>query len=123
MGGRYGPDMGKVAGRVGATLRAAVVGLRRAAGLDADLADWWVETVEIRDVAVGDRIEETVWLVGSAVPTTGTVVQVGRDGDDAVLIVALDSRLPRLSGTVKEIEVRRPAEQWVKRLRRRDAAT
>ena len=114
--------MGNVARRVGATLRASVA-LKRAVGFDPDVADWWIETVEIGNVAVGDRIEDTFWAMGSAAPTTGTVVQVARDGDDVVLMVALDSALPRLSGTVKEIEVRRPAEQWVKRLRRRHAAT
>jgi len=115
--------MGNIWQGAGTTLRASVIALQRADGPDPDLADWWVETVEVRDVVAGDRIEETLWAVGSAAPRTGTVIQVDRDGDDVVLIVALDTPLPRLSGTFKEIEVRRPAEQWVKRLRRRHAKT
>jgi hypothetical protein len=87
--------------------------------LPSEDSQWWVETIDIKDVKVGDRLEETIWDVGSAFPMTGTVIRRDVSEGNVVLLVSLDHPVARLSGTLREIEVRRPPEQWVKRLRRR----
>lgn len=77
----------------------------------------WIETVDIVDVGVGDRLEETVWAIGRAVTVTGTVTRVTIQNGSVALSVSLDRPVTRLTGTVKEINVERPPGQWVKRLK------
>lgn len=79
----------------------------------------WLETVDVEEIRIGDHIQETVWSIMQTAEATGRVIQIQQTDQAITLVVALDRRVPRFSGTATQLEVIRRPGEWIRRFRPR----